>query len=213
MKAATSVLLLILACSLVIEGGDKHTRASYADNIVIKECWFQSEPEWPRSECGVLRVPEDYSKPQGRLIELPFIIFRAYAGNKDTYPLLVAGGGGPGVALGISGTDWEAAENPLWTSWAHSTVNANRDLILFDNRGVGSAVPRLDCHEIEDAAKSLLDKKLERPELITLISDSYSACKHRLEKQGVDLSQYHVVNAANDLEQLRLGLGVGWLNV
>ena len=213
MKAATSVLLLILACSLVIEGGDKHTRASYADNIVIKECWFQSEPEWPRSECGVLRVPEDYSKPQGRLIELPFIIFRAYAGNKDTYPLVVAGGGGPGVALGISGTDWEAAENPLWTSWAHSTVNDNRDLILFDNRGVGGAVPRLDCHEIEDAAKSLLDKKLERPELITLIGDSYSACKHRLEKQGVDLSQYHVVNAANDLEQLRLGLGVGRLNV
>ena len=199
MKAATLVLLLMLACSPVVEGSDKHAGASYADNIVIKACWFESEPDWPQSECGVLRVPEDYSKPQGRFIELPFIIFKAYAGNKNTYPLVVAGGGGPGVALGISDTDWETAENPLWTSWAHATVNANRDLILIDNRGVGSSVPRLDCHEIENAAKSLLDEKLERPELITLIRKSYAACKHRLEKQGVDLSQYHVINAANDL--------------
>lgn len=206
-------MLLIFACSHVVAGSDKHARASYADTIAIKQCWFKSKPDWPRSECGVLRVPEDYSKPQGRLIELPFIIFKAYTGNKNTYPLVVAGGGGPGVALGISDADWETAENPLWTSWTHSTVNAGRDLILFDNRGVGSSVPRLDCHEIEEAAKSLLDKKLERRELITLIRKSYSACKNRLEKQGVDLSQYHVVNAANDLEQLRLGLGIDRLNV
>ena len=206
-------MLLIFACSHVVAGNDKDAGASYAGNIVFRECWFQSEPEWPRSECGVLRVPEDYSKPRGRLIELPFIIFRAYGGHRNTYPLVVAGGGGPGVALGISETDWETAENPLWTSWAHSTVEAGRDLILIDNRGVGSSVPRLDCDEIENAAMSLLDKKLERDDLISLIKESYSACKHRLEKQGIDLSQYHVVNAANDLEQLRLGLGIDRLNV
>ncbi len=213
MKATTFVLLLILACSLAAQGGGKHAGAAYAGNIVFRECWFKPEPDWPRSECGVLQVPEDYSKPLGRSIELPFIIFRAYAGIRNTYPLVVAGGGGPGVALGISDTDWETAENPLWTSWAHSTVEAGRDLILIDNRGVGTSVPRLDCHEIEDAAKSVLDRKLEHPELISLIKESYAACKHRLEKQGIDLSQYHVVNAANDLEQLRLGLGIDRLNV
>lgn len=206
-------MLLILACWSVFAESDKQARTSYADNIVIRKCWFKSEPDWPRSECVLLRVPEDYSKPQGRVVELPFIIFRAYAVNRNAYPLVVAGGGGPGVALGISDTDWEATENPLWTSWAHSTVNADRDLILFDNRGVGSSVPRLDCHEIEDAAKSLLDSKLERDELISLIRESYSACKRRLEKQGVDLGQYHVVNAAKDLEQLRIVLGIDMLNV
>jgi pimeloyl-ACP methyl ester carboxylesterase len=127
--------------------------------------------------------------------------------------LVVAGGGGPGVALGISQTAWENADNPLWTSWSKSTVDAGRDLILIDNRGVGSAEPRLDCHEIEEAAMSLLDKKLERMDLIALIGESYSACKHRLEKQGIALSQYHIVNSANDLEQLRIALDVEKFNI
>lgn len=50
-------------------------------------------------------------------------------------------------------------------------------------------------------------------DLIALIRKSCSVCKHRLEKQGVDLSQYHVVNSANDLEQLRLALGIDSLNI
>ena len=204
---------IFLACCFVVECVDKRAVASYADNIIIKKCWFESTPDWPRSECGVLQIPEDYSKPEGRQIELPFIIFKAYAGNKNTYPLLVAGGGGPGVALGISQTAWENADNPLWTSWSKSTVDAGRDLILIDNRGVGSAEPRLVCHEITDAAMSLLDKKLERMDLIALIRRSYLSCKRRLEKQGVDLGQYHVVNAANDLEQLRIALGIEKLNI
>jgi pimeloyl-ACP methyl ester carboxylesterase len=101
----------------------------------------------------------------------------------------------------------------LWTSWAASTVDAGRDLILIDNRGVGTAEPGLDCVEIKDAAKSVLAKSLEHDELIKLIKTSYAACKQRLEEQGIDLSQYQVINAAEDIDQLRRALGLRQLNV
>lgn len=60
---------------------------------------------------------------------------------------------------------------------------------------------------------SLLDRKLERMDLIALIRESCLSCKRRLEKQGVDLSRYNVVNAANDLEQLRIAPGIDRLNI
>ena len=85
---------LFLAFCIVVELVDKRAVASYADNIIVRTCWFESGAHWPRSLCGILQVPEDYSKPDGRIIELPFIIFKAYARNANTYPLVVAGGGG-----------------------------------------------------------------------------------------------------------------------
>jgi pimeloyl-ACP methyl ester carboxylesterase len=194
-------------------GSQTNANPLNAGRILNAACWFESGPDWPQSECGTLIVPEDYTRPAGRKIELPFIIFRAYTPDKNTSPLLVAGGGGPGVSLGIAAADWGSAEHPLWTSWSASTVDTGRDLILIDNRGVGTANPRLDCNEIEAAAKSLLEKKLERDKLVRLIKTSYASCKQRLESQGIDLGQYQLINAAKDLEQLRLALGIEQLNI
>jgi len=180
---------------------------------VIRPCWFEAEPDWPQTVCGILNVPEDYSKQQSRRIELPFIIFKAKRRQKTTVPLVVAGGGGPGYPLGIAATDMMSEEASVWTNWYYATIDAGRDLILSDNRGVGSAVPRLDCSEVEDAAMELLDKKLERTELKKQIRQAYKACKERLLRQGIDLNHYHVINAARDLEQLRLSLGIEQINV
>jgi len=172
-----------------------------------------SMPDWPQTVCGILNVPESYNKTQDRRIELPFIIFRAHQPQFDSFPLVVAGGGGPGGPLGISATDRDSFDSSVWASWYYASINAGRDLILIDNRGVGSSVPRLDCVEIEDAAMALLDRKLERDELKKQIRQAYAACKQRLSDQDIDLGQYHVINAAKDLEQLRIGLGIKKLNV
>ena len=161
----------------------------------------------------MLKVPEDYNKPQGSQVELPFIIFKAGEREDSTMPLVVAGGGGPGGGLGIAETDWYAFSSSVWMSWYNSTIQAGRDLVLIDNRGVGSSVPSLDCDEVEDAAINSLNKALDNDELVALTKTSYAACKERLEQQGIDISQYHVINAARDLERLRIGLGVEQLNV
>ena len=144
---------------------------------------------------------------------MPFIIIRALEQNESTVPLVVAGGGGPGGAVGITETDWYTIDDSLWVNWYYSTIDAGRDLILIDNRGVGSSLPRLDCVEVESANMSLLDKELDQSESIKRAKEALGACRHKFEYQGIDISQYHVINAAKDLEGLRIGLGFDQLNV
>ena len=207
------LILSLVICSISLLGCDKTSKITYAENITINNCWFESQKNWPASECGVLTVPEDYSNPKGRKVKLPFIMFKAEEPNNKTYPLVVAGGGGPGSALGISEENINTFDATMWSSWYSSTIEAGRDLILIDNRGVGSSMPRLNCYEVEKADMESLDKQLEVEDVVNLTKDSFGACKQRLVEQGVDVNQYHVVNAAKDIEELRIGLGFKQLNV
>lgn len=202
---------LLCAC-LAVGNSVVSSAASDSAQLVSKDCWFTPAADWPRTECGVLKVPEDYTSQHSRQIELPFIIFKART-KKKILPLVIAGGGGPGYPLGIAAADMENTESSVWTNWYYASIDAGRDLILIDNRGVGSARPRLDCIEVEDAAMNLLHQKLERKELKKQIGQAYTACKKRLSKQDIDLNQYHILNAAEDLEQLRLSLGIAQFNV
>ena len=115
--------------------------------------------------------------------------------------------------MGITETDWYTIDDSLWVNWYYSTIDAGRDLILIDNRGVDSSLPRLDCVEVESANMSLLDKELDQSESIKRAKEALGACRHKFEYQGIDISQYHVINAAKDLEGIRIGLGFDQLNV
>lgn len=144
---------------------------------------------------------------------MPFIIIRALEQNESTVPLVVAGGGGPGGAVGITETDWYTIDDSLWVDWYYSTIDAGRELILIDNRGVGSSLPRLVCEEVESADMASLGKDLDQNESIRRAKEVLGACRHKFVNQGIDISQYHVINAAKDLEQLRIGLGYEQFNV
>ena len=208
----------LISCSILIgcvllQGCERSPKKTYAENITINDCWFEQKDDWPLAECGVLLVPENYSKPDGREVKLPFIIFKATEPDQKTYPLVVAGGGGPGGALGIAEENKRTFNDTAWLGWYSSTIEAGRDLVLIDNRGVGSSEPRLDCYEVEKADMDSLNKHLNIEDVIKITKESFGDCKQRLVDQGIDLSQYHVVNAARDLEELRIGLGLDQLNV
>jgi len=213
MKDIKLLVFCLLISSISLSGCDKPSKKTYAENITINKCWFEIKESWPASECGVLTVPEDYSKPEGRKVTLPFIIFKADEVNNKTYPLVVAGGGGPGGALGISEENKITFDETIWSSWYSSTIEAGRDLILMDNRGVGSSIPRLNCYEVVKADMEALDMLLEVEDVVNLTKDVLGACKQRFVEQGIDVSQYHVINAAKDLEELRVGLGLKQFNV
>ena len=110
---AIAFLLLLHVGVAAIAESNNPTNSPSTDKILNTPCWFKSKPDWPQSECGTLVVPENYSKPEDRQIKLPFIIFKAYIRDKNTVPLLVAGGGGPGIALGIAKADWASTDYPL----------------------------------------------------------------------------------------------------
>ena len=83
----------------------------------------------------------------------------------------------------------------------------NRDLILFDQRGVGYSEPSLDCPEIVEASLANLESNLNDDEWLRIDSDARQVCHNRLIAEGIDLSAYNSCQCGGDLDDLRRALG------
>jgi pimeloyl-ACP methyl ester carboxylesterase len=88
-----------------------------------------------------------------------------------------------------------------------------RDLIIFDQRGVGYSRPRLDCFERQEVTPLLLRGRLSSQESQQTIIESFRRCRERLIAEGIDLSAYHSAASAADVNDLRLVLGYEKLNL
>jgi pimeloyl-ACP methyl ester carboxylesterase len=92
-------------------------------------------------------------------------------------------------------------------------VLAQRDLVLFDQRGTGYSQPRLDCPERSAVTPALLDGSLSEEQARAAIVEAFRRCRVRLIAQGIDLSAYNSAASAADLNDLRLALGYEKLNL
>ena len=153
-------------------------------------CPFRVPPgqlEGQTVECGFLSVPENRTSPNGRSIRLAVAIFRDQSGTTQPDPIVYLNGGPGGSALMFIYLSFPSFYGPVLGS-------AHRDLIVFDQRGVVLSQPDLNCT------------------LTTGTLDDFMACQATL--QGVaDLTAYNTVENAADVEDLRLALGYGQVNL
>lgn len=82
----------------------------------------------------------------------------------------------------------------------------DRDLVIFDQRGVGLSEPSLVCPEIRQLSRELLDDDLSAATL-GLELEAWRRCRDRLLAEGVDLSAYNSAASAADVVALRTALG------
>jgi hypothetical protein len=76
-------------------------------------CWFDVASD-REIDCGELTVPENWSKPESKLIHLPVVIFRATAATKEPIVFL---NGGPGARSRVRTADEiRAWRGLLWVS-------------------------------------------------------------------------------------------------
>jgi pimeloyl-ACP methyl ester carboxylesterase len=141
-----------------------------------------------RMECGFLVVPENRAKPQGKTIRLAVAIIRSTAQQPRSDPLIYLEGGPGGSALSSPGY------------WFEAPFRDERDIILFDQRGAGYSQPSLNCRELESYAYD---------DFMTAVR----ACRNRLRKAGVDLTQYHSAANAADVNDLRIALKLEQVNL
>ncbi len=147
----------------------------------------------PSVECGTIKVPLDYAKPDGDQIDLALI--RVKATSDDRLGSLVFNFGGPGG----SGVDTLAL-----AAKAFAGLGTRYDLVSFDPRGVDRSAGVRCGGEVERllAATSGADgEKLARQFTAACEKDS-----------GKILPHVGTVNAAKDLERLRVALGDDKLN-
>ncbi len=144
-------------------------------------------------ECGTLTVPEDYSKPEGRKIELFVARVPAISLNKAPDPLFLIAGG-----PGTSAVDLYTSSAPPF-----DRVRRDRDIVLVDQRGTGKS-HRLDCKNEDLNDFDRFNEVEVGPENVK--------CRDALSKDS-DLRQYTTSIAVKDLDAVRVALGYQRINL
>lgn len=215
------VLLIALSISIVVAAeyaafwpfSPRSDKYPDHESIEWTSCWFDRAHDWPETDCGKLRVPENWAKADGKSVTLPFIIFRSKKSVPGRVPLVVAGGGGPGNPLGLVPNRPDEMHKSIWQPYFFMSLDAGRDLILIDNRGVGSSSPRLNCPEVVDVELQLLQRFVTLNDALQVRTTALRHCKARFLEAGTDITQYNSVAAVRDIDFLREALGVGQLNI
>lgn len=175
-------------------------------------CAFELPPgevDGETVDCGYLTVPEDRNSPNGRSIQLAVAVFRHPDGNPEPDPVLYLEGGPGGSALEFIYLSFD--------NMSAAAFAANRDLIVFDQRGVGLSTPTLDCPEVDELTLELLDsevdgRELSDEEVSDLILEAILACAIDL-RQVATLAAYHTSANAADVADLRVALGYDQVNL
>jgi pimeloyl-ACP methyl ester carboxylesterase len=173
--------------------------------------------------CGVFTVPQNWEEPDGRNLDLSFVVVQATGENPEPDPLLFLEGG-PGVSA-ILGKDIEK----------YQKLRPDRDLIFFDIRGLGlsqrlgfeeclvlalqNGAPAEQIAALQVAAPNLLTKvrgetpvdqptpeELDFPVLNEICWEQFTA-------QGLDLNQFSTASNAQDAVELIKALGYESFNI
>lgn len=153
--------------------------------------------------CGSYTVPENYDKPNGRNVKLSYVRMGRANADKAKAPVFFVDGG-PGTGT-VGPVDFAPS---YWTTWIKSLAT-DRDVILFDQRGMGSSDPSLNCSELDDPVVRVgLSKDPKTfPPWASLSDAALKNCRTRLIESGIDLDQYNSANIIRDIDYLRRKLG------
>jgi pimeloyl-ACP methyl ester carboxylesterase len=139
--------------------------------------------------CIEVVVPLDYAAPAGRTTTVTAAVVPATTARPQPDPLFVFAGG-PGQA----GTGFGP-----WLATAFAPVRRTRDVVLLDFRGTGRS-GALDCGAPDALAR---DYRAE-------VQRAVRECARRY---GPGLEHYTHVEVVEDIERVRLALGVGEINL
>ncbi len=227
-------LILTLSCLLPLQ------RASAAQDTVgtpelsaialsPNDCAFLIQgSDDPRARlgdiaCGTLDVPENWSQPEGRRLQIGYLVLKSTAAQPSPDPVVFLAGG-PGSSP-LTGAE-------VWSRF-FAGLRQERDVIFFDQRGTRLSSP-LRCEAYtklmalvlppdEDASAGtpitpLYAGDITNPDdLLQAARERYgpagAECAQQLEAQGVDLAQYTSINSANDAVALVKALGYDEYNL
>ena len=152
-----------------------------------KSCHLPGSEEALR--CIAIPVALNYAQPNGHKLALHVTLAPAFRESARPDPLFILAGG-PGQA----GTDVLALLSNTFRS-----VRATRDIVFIDQRGTGLS-GKLDCPALPDE-ESLSEAEHD------------AAARKCIASVRRPFSAYSTANAARDIEQVRVALGYGAINL
>lgn len=204
------LLLCLIALALVAtaDGEGTHTPKQAVDEIGVFEagdCPF-SVPSQVTADCGFVTVPEARDPALAddtNTIRLAVARVRSTSAEPAPDPVVYLDGG-PGVfTLAFAGS--YIAE--------FSGLLAERDLILFDQRGIGESETSLACPEYGDLFYATLDADTTPEEELSLQLDIGLSCRERHRQNGANLAVYNSAASAGDVADIVRALGYERVNL
>ncbi|MBN6054369.1 alpha/beta hydrolase, partial [Nonomuraea sp. RK-328] len=140
--------------------------------------------------CGSLVVPQRRDTP-GRTIKVGYAVHRSTLPGRRPDPVVYMSGGPGSASLQLTGF--------------LSQMFPDRDVVTIEQRGGRYSWPRLGCPEL---AQAMLGRIAPAPAAAAGgAAEAATACRARLEQQGVDLRGYTTKEIAADVVALRAALG------
>ena len=151
-------------------------------------------------QCGQVLVPENHANPNGKRIHISYIILPALQPSAKRNPLIYLTGGPGGSTL---------TKNRI-TSWLNHPARKSRDIIMFDQRGIGysSAMPNMDT-ELFD----LMARDLDEEEELTVMEGIIEKYKTLCEQSDINPAHYNSFQNANDVGAVMQALGYDKYNL
>ena len=195
--------------STVTGSSEPVPRTSGVPRVEESKC-ADTVPANSRVRCLTLVVPESRgvaAAGSDRLVRLPVVIVAATDPSKR-------------VADPVLWIDYDAGDGFVGGrvrnfSEESLSLNENRDVITLDLRGSGLAEPSLACPEVTSLDTGVFAAEIDEtsPQGRAMRLDAIKQCHDRLVAEGVNLSAYASEDAARDLEDLRVALGVKQWNL
>jgi pimeloyl-ACP methyl ester carboxylesterase len=142
------------------------------------------------------------------MLDLPVVVISTPKDRQHEDPVVyISGGPGDG--------DWLDADRIgyWWDFLSSNSWLRHRDLILFDQRGVGMTEPRIDCPELEAIELPSLAFGNDHKGALEQSRKATQACLARVIAAGQDPAAYTTEASAGDLHDLFAGLGIPRWNI
>ena len=147
------------------------------------------------AELGRISVPENRQRTDSRQIQVAFVRLTSTAARPGAPIVFLAGGPGvPGAAM---------AKVPVYFT-LFERLRAVGDVILLDQRGLGLSTPDLSCNATATPADAFASAR----RWLQIYTEKSRACAVEWRRSGADLSGYTVDASADDIEEIRVALGV-----
>ncbi len=167
------------------EGGDERA-------ALVSACSFLDVSDTSRLICGQLQVPENHDKPEGRQISIAYVILKSENSSTKEFPMIHFTGGPGGQAL-------RGVENMLL-----NPILKTRDIIRFDQRGIGKSSPLPD---LTSKLYALLPLDLTSAQEEEQVGDILGELRAEVDEKDIEIEMYNTFQNARDVGMLMDHLG------
>lgn len=201
MKSNLRVIITLFFLSIAL--------TSQASRPVIGEIGTFEPADCPSStggfnvECGYVIVPADHTQAGGDTMRLAVARIRSTSPNPKPDPIFYLDGGPGGHTLSFIS----------YYGGLFRAFLTDRDVILYDQRGVGFSSPALNCPELAEVDYTALEQDVPTEINLARFFDVAVACQQADTQQGLNYDQFTSADSAADVRDIVSALGYDQVNL